>query len=55
MVVPDLLKAYSLALVSLLAGAAVVHNLYKPDLVSEGCSWWHTAFATVADLLLICC
>lgn len=35
MVVPDLLKAYSLALVSLLAGAAVVHNLYKPDLVRD--------------------
>jgi hypothetical protein len=25
-------KAYSVAMVSLLAGAAVVHNLYKPDL-----------------------
>lgn len=34
MAVPELFKAYSVALVSLLAGAAVVHNFYKPDLVS---------------------
>jgi len=26
-------KAYAVAVVSLLAGAAVVHNIYKPDLV----------------------
>lgn len=32
---PDILKAYAVALVSLLAGAAFVHNLYKPDLVSS--------------------
>lgn len=25
-------KAYSVAMASLLAGAAVVHNVYKPDL-----------------------
>ena len=29
------LKAYVVAFVSLLSGAAVVHNIYKPDLV--GC------------------
>ncbi len=28
------LKAYAVAITSLLAGAAVVHNIYKPDLVS---------------------
>jgi hypothetical protein len=33
MAVPELLKAYSVAMISLLAGAAVVHNFYKPDLV----------------------
>ncbi len=29
------LKAYAVAITSLLAGAAVVHNVYKPDLVSS--------------------
>lgn len=29
----DLLKAYAVALASLLAGAAFVHSIYKPDLV----------------------
>ena len=28
------LKAYAVAIVSMLAGAAVVHNIYSPDLVS---------------------
>lgn len=28
-----MLKAYAVAVVSMLAGAAVVHNVYKPDLV----------------------
>ncbi len=28
------LGAYAVALVSLLSGAAVVHNIFKPDLVS---------------------
>lgn len=32
--VPELFKAYSIAFISLLAGAAVVHNIYTPDLVS---------------------
>lgn len=27
------LKGYAVAIVSLLSGAAVVHNIYKPDLV----------------------
>ena len=27
------IKAYGIALVSLLSGAAVVHNIFKPDLV----------------------
>lgn len=27
------LKAYAVAITSLLTGAAVVHNIYKPDLV----------------------
>lgn len=27
------LKAYAVAIVSVLSGAAVVHNIYKPDLV----------------------
>jgi hypothetical protein len=35
MAVPELFKAYSVALLSLLAGAAVVHNVYKPDLVGR--------------------
>ena len=30
------LKAYTVAIVSLLSGAAVVHNIYKPDLVRLG-------------------
>lgn len=30
---PQMLKAYGVALVSLLAGAAFVHNIYQPDLV----------------------
>jgi hypothetical protein len=29
----DILKAYTVAIFSLLAGAAFVHNIYKPDLV----------------------
>ena len=29
------LKAYGVALLSLLAGATVVHHVYKPDLVRE--------------------
>jgi hypothetical protein len=29
----DILKAYAVALASLLAGAAFVHSIYKPDLV----------------------
>jgi hypothetical protein len=29
----DLVKAYAVALLSMLAGAAVVHNIFKPDLV----------------------
>jgi hypothetical protein len=28
-----MIKAYAVALFSMLAGAAVVHNIYKPDLV----------------------
>jgi hypothetical protein len=28
----EILRVYSVALLSLLAGAALVHNLYKPDL-----------------------
>ncbi len=28
-------KAYAVAIGSLLTGAAVVHNIYKPDLVSH--------------------
>ncbi len=28
-------KAYAVAIASLLTGAAVVHNIYKPDLVSH--------------------
>lgn len=28
-------KAYAVAIASLLTGAAVVHNIYKPDLVSS--------------------
>jgi hypothetical protein len=28
----EMLKVYSVALLSLLAGAAVVHNIYRPDL-----------------------
>jgi hypothetical protein len=30
-----LAKAYVVCIVSMLAGAAVVHNYYKPDLVSR--------------------
>jgi hypothetical protein len=30
------LKAFGVALVSALAGASVVHNLYKPDLTIPG-------------------
>ncbi len=32
------ITAYAVAVVSLLAGAAVVHNLYKPSLVLPGVS-----------------
>lgn len=28
----EMLKVYSVALLSLIAGAAFVHNIYKPDL-----------------------
>ncbi len=28
-------KAYAVAIGSLLTGAAIVHNIYKPDLVSH--------------------
>lgn len=34
---PDIIKAYLTALCSMLAGAAVVHNIYKPDLVRLMC------------------
>ena len=30
------LRAYGVALASMLAGASVVHNLYKPDLTIPG-------------------
>ncbi len=32
------IKAYAIAIASLLSGAAVVHNIFKPDLVGF-CSW----------------
>ena len=32
------LKAYTVAIVSLLSGAAVVHNIFKPDLVRSRCT-----------------
>jgi hypothetical protein len=38
----DILKAYAVALASLLAGAAFVHSIYKPDLV-------RTQFYTLRD------
>lgn len=28
-------KAYAVAIASMLTGAAIVHNIYKPDLVSH--------------------
>jgi hypothetical protein len=46
MAVPELFKAYSVALLSLLAGAAVVHNVYKPDLVGL-----HAAMKCAAESL----
>ena len=30
--VPDLVKGYAVSILSLFAGAAVVHEIYKPDL-----------------------
>ena len=32
MALPDIVKGYAVSIVSLFLGAAVVHNLYKPDL-----------------------
>ena len=32
------IKAYAIAIASLLSGAAVVHNIFKPDLVFSGLS-----------------
>jgi hypothetical protein len=32
MFVPEMLKVYAVALASLMAGAAVVHTIMKPDL-----------------------
>jgi hypothetical protein len=52
MAVPELLKAYSVALISLLAGAAVVHNLYKPDLVRRVAG---RAVEAVVLLSAVCC
>ncbi|WPT16349.1 hypothetical protein PSENEW3_00004356 [Picochlorum sp. SENEW3] len=31
----SLVKGYSVAIISLLSGAAVVHQIYKPDLVRD--------------------
>lgn len=36
-------KAYAVAIASLLTGAAVVHNIYKPDLVSHLTSQFFSA------------
>lgn len=41
----SMMRAYAVALASLLAGAAVVHAVYKPDLVSGG---WCLSFLSVA-------
>lgn len=30
--VPDVIKGYAVSILSLFAGAAVVHEIYKPDL-----------------------
>ena len=46
-------KAYAVAIASLLTGAAVVHNIYKPDLVTPN----FAAFAKVsgaARIVLSC-
>lgn len=38
-------KAYAVAIASLLTGAAVVHNIYKPDLVCTLLSLTSTCYA----------
>lgn len=41
----SLYKAYAVAIGSLLTGAAVVHNIYKPDLVTSVCIVTYRPFA----------
>jgi len=41
-------KAYAVAIASLLTGAAVVHNIYKPDLVSHSTPQCLSAFRVEA-------
>ena len=44
------LVSYAVAMGSLLAGAAVVHNVYRPDLVSSTCMHSHM-LAPLATML----